>query len=179
MTAAKFTVKLTKYSLATLLLSAGLGIACGAQPANVPATQPSAAPSPSIAPSTVSPGASVYDPAAVSPQLQAAADRVTKARGDLDLAHKRLNASKAIVKTADAEFKAAKADQQALTLQSQAKELADASGMSETTPPAITAAPGQAAPTQSITNTDQSPDNAGQTFDFSGTPFTGVPTPGK
>src|SRR5277367_5942513 len=120
----KVTTGLTKYSLVTVLLSAGLGIACGAQAPfnNLGHTAPN--PAPAAAPDLASIAASTEDTGNVSPQMQAAADRVNKARADLDLARKRLSASKAILKAADSELKAARADQQALALQTQAQQLA-------------------------------------------------------
>ncbi len=103
----------------------------------------------------------------LSPQLQAAAQRVEKAKVDLDTAHKRLNASKAVLKAAESELRAAQADQQALSLKTEAQKLADASGMNDTgraqSPtlfPAPSPQPGQAVPV---------PISNGQTFDNSGT----------
>ncbi len=170
MKATRLTRALARYSVTPILLSGAISIACGAQPSttqsnvNAPET-----------PDLSSIAASANGEAPVSPQLQAALDRVTKAKADLDNAHKRLNASKAILKAADAEFKAAKADQQALTLQSQAQALATASGMNDASAAtATTPAPAQpATAAQPVANTQS--DSTGQTFDFSGT----SPTPGK
>lgn len=174
MKAARLKTGLTKYSLIAALLSSGLGIACGAQPAAAPANS-----TPAAAPDLSAIAATANGETPVSPQLQAAADRVTKAKTDLDTAHKRLNASKAVLKAADAEFKAAKADQQALSLQTQAQALATASGMNGSAATPTTTAPTSAAPVPS----DSSPNNVGQSFDFSGgsapAPYTAVPTPGK
>jgi len=165
-------------SLVTVALTSFLGIACGAQVSNNGQT-PQSGPATASAPDLGSIAASVNGTGAASPQLQAAIDRVTKAKADLENARKRLNASKAILKAADAEFKAAKADQQALALRGQAQELADASGMNgpQTTAPATSIA--QPAQIQQPGGADQTVDNSGQGFDFSGTSFTGVPTPGK
>lgn len=186
MKAAKL-IDLTKYSLTATFLSASIGITCGAlhayadgnpQPATLDSLVPGA--------TGANPGASVYGQTQeVNPQLQAAAERVTKARSDLDIARQRLNASKANLKAADAEYKAAKADQTALTLRTQAQKLADSSGLNEGT---STATPGAAAvgagfappvsssvspvPVQPVVNSP----SADQPFDFSGA---SSPAPGK
>jgi hypothetical protein len=64
-----------------------------------------------------------------TPQIDAAEKRVETAKTNLDLARKRLDANKSLVKAAEAEFKAAKTEKDALVLNTQAQQLADASGI--------------------------------------------------
>jgi hypothetical protein len=51
----------------------------------------------------------------------------------MDQAHKQLNAAKALAKAADAEYRAARANKDAVALRSTASQLADASGFPATT----------------------------------------------
>lgn len=65
-------------------------------------------------------------PVEMTPEIQAATQRVDQLKSKLDQAHRQLDAAKASLKAADAEFRAARADLEALTLRRQAEKLAEA-----------------------------------------------------
>jgi hypothetical protein len=112
-------------------------------------------------------------PATTSPQIEAAAKRVDVAKTNLDLAHKRLDAAKALLKAADAEFKAAKTDKDALVLNTQAQQLADASGLpknGENTPAMLAPANGPVSAASPVYSSSES------TIDYSNS-SSGAPTP--
>jgi hypothetical protein len=69
--------------------------------------------------------------AELSPELQAAAERIDLSKSKLDQARQQLSAAKAMLKAAEAEFRAARADQEALSLRTEARKLADASGLQD------------------------------------------------
>lgn len=65
--------------------------------------------------------------------IEAAKDRLDKARVRLEISQKQVDAAKARLKAADAEFKAARANHDARNLEHRAKKLSDASGLPEIT----------------------------------------------
>ena len=65
----------------------------------------------------------------VSPEMQAADQRVKQAETQLDVAKKQLSAAKSLLKAAEADLKAARADKQALALRTEAAGLATEAGM--------------------------------------------------
>lgn len=75
------------------------------------------------------PAATVTFAPPVSPELQAADERVKQAESQLDVAKKQLSAAKSLLKAAEADLKAAKADKQALALRTAAAGLATEAGM--------------------------------------------------
>jgi hypothetical protein len=64
-----------------------------------------------------------------SPDLAASSHAVEQARVKVDQCRKQLDASRALLKAAEAEYKAALASKSALSLRTQAKQLADLSGL--------------------------------------------------
>jgi hypothetical protein len=89
------------------------GTACGASPTTKPEQ----------------PAATVGFAPPVSPELQAADERVKQAESQLDVAKKQLSAAKSLLRAAEADLKAAKADKQALALRTAAAGLATEAGM--------------------------------------------------
>lgn len=158
MKAARLTARIRQYSLIAALLSGGIGIACSAglaqgtlsntaqdaerglvgnapvDPAAVPGANSNAVNSSgaNLATQNSASAPAIAAPAdSTSPELQAAAERVSRANTQLDLARRRLNAYKAILRAAEAELKAAKSDQQAIALRDQAQKLANSSQLSQ------------------------------------------------
>jgi len=66
-----------------------------------------------------------------NPELDSAGQRVEAAKTKLDQARQQLKAARALLKACEAEFNAARADREALALRSEAKKLADASGLKD------------------------------------------------
>lgn len=64
-----------------------------------------------------------------SPDLAASSHAVDQAKVKVDQCRKQLDASRALLKAAEAEYKAALASKSALSLRTQAKQLADLSGL--------------------------------------------------
>jgi hypothetical protein len=75
-------------------------------------------------------------PVEMTPEIQAASQRVDQTKTKLDQARRQLDAAKASLKAADAEYRAAKADMEALTLRRQADNLADATRTGQDAAPA-------------------------------------------
>lgn len=88
---------------------------------------------------SVQDGGKSWKPEVSTPELEAAASRVSQAKTKLDQARKQLTAAKAMLRAAEAEYKAYVADHTALSLRTQAQRLADASGLQST--PATTSEP--------------------------------------
>lgn len=65
-------------------------------------------------------------PVEMTPEIQAATQRLDQLKSKLDQARRQLDAAKASLKAADAEFRAARANLEALTLRRQAEKLAEA-----------------------------------------------------
>ncbi len=100
---------------------------------------------------------------ATSPQIEAAAQRVETAKTNLDLARKRLDATKALVRAAEAEYRAARTEKEALVLNTQAQQLADASGLpknGENAPAIPAGVPGTIAPSNPALNGTTPPEQA-------------------
>lgn len=117
--------RLIKVGIAASLLVAWCGTTCGADAFSFgrPAPEPSA-------------------PVEMTPEMQAASQRVDQTKTKLDQARRQLEAAKASLKAADAEYRAAKADMEALTLRKQADNLADATRNGQDgAPAAATSAP--------------------------------------
>lgn len=64
-----------------------------------------------------------------SPELAASSHAVDQAKVKVDQCRKQLDASRALLRAAEAEYKAALASKSALSLRTQAKQLADLSGL--------------------------------------------------
>ncbi len=64
-----------------------------------------------------------------TPELAASSHAVDQAKAKVDQCRKQLDASRALLKAAEAEYKAAQASKSALSLRTQAKQLADLSGL--------------------------------------------------
>lgn len=64
-----------------------------------------------------------------TPELAASTQAVEKAKAKLDQCHKQLEASRALLRAAEAEYKAAVASKSAVSLRTHAKQLADLSGL--------------------------------------------------
>lgn len=90
-----------------------------------------------------------------TPELQAADERVAKAKQQLDTARKQLSATRALLRAAEADYKAAQAEREALALKTHAQGLADASGLSKAAVPAP--AGDQVAASTRLTTEQQAP----------------------
>ncbi len=118
--------------------------------------------------------------ATTTPQIEEAAKRVDAAKTNLDLARKRLDAAKALLKAADAEYKAAKTDKDALVLNTQAQQLADASGLPKNgeNAPAVPAAANGLAPTNGTAPAAPVYNTTDSTMDYTGSGSnSGAPAP--
>ncbi len=77
----------------------------------------------------ISAGAQTAGSTGETPELAASSHAVEQAKTKLDQCHKQLEASRALLRAAEAEYKAAVASKAALSLRTQAKQLADLSGL--------------------------------------------------